>query len=311
MLSAIKSKKKPVEDSSSNKPKKDPSSSPIATSGLNTNDRSLTAMKARGTDNKSSQLLDLLDGIAFGCDDTMEPESNSCTSVDAGGRFHPSTADYAPYSQPFTPSPGDVLKSFGSYPSSPKQTDEILREEASGTRISSELYPRPHLPLHPSLESSKLRPMQQFLAQFQSREDIASCIELLDKMPRSGIQIEDLMHLLAQSRRWSKDELNRIQQTMAARQGAIADASLSREGAAANSAAALAGQFQIATDSSAPGGSSGPSKGAQAAADAVSQRLENNVSVSQIAKDINKAGDGDDGGDDGIPKLKDDPVYSK
>ena len=311
MLSAIKSKTRPAENSSSNKPKVDAASSPIATSALNSNDRLLTAMKARGMDAKSSQLLDLLDGIAFGCDDTMKLESNNSTSVDSGGRFHPSTADYAPYSNPFTPSPGDVLKAFGSNPSTPKQTDQFSREEASGTRISSELYPRPHLPLHPSLESNKLRPMQQFLTQFESREDIASCIDLLDKMPRSGIQIEDLMHLLAQSRRWSKDELNRIQQTMAAKQGAIADASLSREGATANAAAALAGQFQIATDLSAPGGSSGPSKGAQAAADAVSQRLENNASVSQIAKDINKAGDGDDGGDDGIPKLKDDPLYSK
>ena len=313
MLSAIKARQTSA-DSKNNTG--DARSSDAAIPAFNSNDRLITAIKTRGTDDKSSQLLDLLDGIAFGCDSTMELESSSHTGDETEGRFHSSTADYAPYDQSFTPSPGDVVKAFGSYPSSSKETDEIPTE-ASRVSMSRELYPRPHLPLHPSLGSKKLRPMQQFLAQFESREDIASCIELLDKMPRSGIQIDDLMHLLAQSRRWSKDELNRIQQSMAIRQGAIADASLSREGAAANAAAALAGQFQIASDSSGAGGSTGPSKGAQAAADAVSQRLENNASVSQIAKDINQGGDaednkaGDDDGDDGMPKLKDDPIYSK
>ena len=313
MLSAIKSRQTSVDSKSDTG---DARRSDTAMPAFNSNDHLITAIKTRGTDDKSSQLLDLLDGIAFGCDSTMELESSSHTGVETQGRFHPSTADYAPYDQSFTPSPGDVVKAFGSYPSSSKETDESP-PEASRVSMSRELYPRPHLPLHPSLESKKMRPMQQFLAQFESREDIASCIELLDKMPRSGIQIDDLMHLLAQSRRWSKDELNRIQQSMAIRQGAIADASLSCEGAAANAAAALAGQFQIASDSSGAGGSTGPSKGAQAAADAVSQRLENNASVSQIAKDINQGGDaednkaGDDDGDDGMPKLKDDPRYSK
>jgi hypothetical protein len=212
-----------------------------------------------------------------------------------------------------------VLNAFGSCLPSPSinQTDEISPAKSD---MPHELYSRPLLPLHPSKESYNLRPMERLLAQFESREDIASCIELLDKMPRSGIQIDDLMHLLAQSRRWSRDELNRIRQTMATRQSVIADASLTREGAAANAAAALAGQFQIASGEFAAGASAGPSKGARAAADAVSQRLENSASVSQIAKDINQGGDGEenkagstDGSDNdaGGPKLKDDPLYSK
>jgi len=319
MLAAIEGKQKPTEDNNASKAKEEGEKSRRA---IKSSDRVFTAVKARGTHDKSSQLLDLLDTIALGCDDTMGPGSISCNGVDTGGRFHPSTSDYAPYSQSFTPSPGDVVKAFGSCPPSSQKTNQIP-QEAPDASISRELYPRPHLPLHASLESDKLRPMQQFLARFESREDIASCIELLDKMPRSGIQIDDLMNLLAQSRRWSRDELNRIQQTMAKGQSAIANASLTREGAAANAAAALAGQFQIASDSSAAGALTGPSKGAQAAADAVSQRLANNASVSQIAKGINqgekdkdngenKADDGDGGnGDNGIRKLKDDPLYSK
>jgi len=313
MLSAIKAKQKVSEDNKS-KSAEDATISASTTSAVTPGDRILVAMKSRGTDDKSSQLLDLLDTVAFGCDDTLEPESNG-GNAESECRFHPTTVDYVPYDQPFIPSPGDVLNAFGSCPpsSSSNQTDQISSVKSD---MPDELYSRPLLPLHPSKESYNLRPMERFLAQFESREDIASCIELLDKMPRSGIQIDDLMHLLAQSRRWSHDELNRIRQTMAMRQSVIADASLTREGAAANAAAALAGQFQIASGQFAAGASAGPSKGARAAADAVSQRLENSASVSQIAKDINgeenKAGstDGSDN-DTGDPKLKDDPLYSK
>ena len=313
MLSAIKAKQKISEDNKS-KSAEDATISASTTSAVTPGDRILVAMKSRGTDDKSSQLLDLLDTVAFGCDDTLEPENND-GNAESECRFHPTTVDYVPYDQPFMPSPGDVLNAFGSCPpsSSSNQTDQISPVKSD---MPDELYSRPLLPLHPSKESYNLRPMERFLAQFESREDIASCIELLDKMPRSGIQIDDLMHLLAQSRRWSRDELNRIRQTMAMRQSVIADASLTREGAAANAAAALAGQFQIASGQFAAGASAGPSKGARAAADAVSQRLENSASVSQIAKDINgeenKAGstDGSDN-DTGDPKLKDDPLYSK
>ncbi len=317
MLAAIKAKQKPSEDGKS-KSAEDATISAPTTSAVTPGDRILVAMKSRGTDDKSSQLLDLLDTVAFGCDDTLGAESND-GNAESECRFHPTTADYVPYDQPFMPSPGDVLNAFGSCLPSPSinQTDEISPAKSD---MPHELYSRPLLPLHPSKESYNLRPMERLLAQFESREDIASCIELLDKMPRSGIQIDDLMHLLAQSRRWSRDELNRIRQTMATRQSVIADASLTREGAAANAAAALAGQFQIASGEFAAGASADPSKGARAAADAVSQRLENSASVSQIAKDINQGGDGEenkagstDGSDNdaGGPKLKDDPLYSK
>jgi len=310
MLAAIKAKQKSSEDNTS-KSAEDAKKMTSTTSALTPSDQILKAMKSRGTDGKSSQLLDLLDTIAFGCDDTLELESNSYTSVaDSESRFHPSTVDYVPYDQPFMPSSGDVLSAFGS--SLPLSSNNHADQGSPvKTDMPHGLYSRPLLPLHPSKESNNLQPMQQFLAQFESREDIASCIELLDKMPRSGIQIDDLMHLLAQSRRWSTDELNRIQQTMAMRQSVIADASLTLEGAAANAAAALAGQFHIASGASAADASAGPSKGAQAAADAVSQRLENSASVSQIAKDINHGGAPIDDGDEGGPKLKDDPLYSK
>jgi len=123
---------------------------------------------------------------------------------------------------------------------------------------------------------------------FQHRDDIGACIALLSKMPRSGLRVEDLVHLLVESRTWSDSELLRLRQatsqsTMLPNHAIVADASLTHEGAAANVAAAISNNIQLTTGPVGGPNSTAASKGALAAADAISQR---NDSVTDLAKGI-------------------------
>ena len=123
---------------------------------------------------------------------------------------------------------------------------------------------------------------------FQDRDDIGACMALLSKMPRSGLRVEDLLHLLVESQMWSDSELLRMRQAtsqymMLPNQAVVADASLTREGAAANVAAAISNNIQLKTGPMGGPNSATASKGALAAAGAISQR---NDSVTDLAKGI-------------------------